>query len=363
MTARSIFIFCFIFFLQVCYAQDMHAQHAKQKSPEQVSSDQFFPITAERLQSIGATYESVKRRNVDKIIRTVGRIEPDERLVSHIHVKFEGWIEQLFVNFTGEKVTKDEPLFSVYSPDLVATQQEFLLVLHSQHVEGATAALDAATQRLLFWDVPKQTILELKKTGKATKTVVIRSPIAGTVIQKTALQGMRIEPTMELYTIADLSHVWILSDIYESELLDIHMNQEANISLSYYPKEIFKANIQFIEPTVDAKTRTVKVRLELNNADRKLKPGMYTNVEIKIPLQNLLFVPKNAVLLTGDRAIIFVYHKDGKIEWRSVKLGVRAGDWIEVLSGIQEGENIITSANFLIDSESQLKAAMAGMQH
>jgi len=191
----------------------------------------------------------------------------------------------------------------------------------------------------------------------------IDSPIQGTVIKKMALQGMRIEPGDELYTIADLSRLWILGDIYEYELPYIQVGQTAEVTLTYLPNQLFKAKLDFIYPTVDMKTRTIKVRFEVDNPNEQLKPGMYVNLELKIPLGKLLVVNKNAVLLTGERAVVFIYHGDGKIEWRDVTLGARAGDLIEIKQGVKEGEQVITSANFLIDSESQLKAAMGGMQH
>ncbi|MBA2655306.1 MAG: efflux RND transporter periplasmic adaptor subunit [Gammaproteobacteria bacterium] len=328
-----------------------------------VGPSNVITISPKRLQSIGVTYEKVQSHKIDKIIRTVGRVEADERLLANIHVKFEGWIDKLFVNYTGEKVKKGQPLFSVYSPELVATQQEFLLALRARSVLGAQSAEDAAYQRLRFWDVPSQEIQRLTRTGKASKTITIYSPISGTVLEKTALQGMRIVPDNKLYTIADLSHLWILADIYEYELPFIRKGQEAQITLTYLPQKIFKAKIIFIDPVVNMQTRTVRVRFETENRDNQLKPGMYSNVELKIPLGNRLVVPKDAIIITGERAIVFIYHGNGKLEWRTVKLGVRSGDNIEILQGIKVGEVIITSANFLIDSESQLKAAMGGMQH
>lgn len=329
-------------------------------------------IDPARLQSIGITYEPVKKQEIDKIIRTVGRIDADERLIAHIHIKFEGWIDKLLVNFTGEKVRKNQGLFTVYSPELVATQQEFLIALEGREIlgnnkntkaaEGAVDALQAARQRLLFWDVSEREIQQLTKSGKAIKSVTIYSPIDGTVISKTAYAGMRIEPGAEIYTIADLSTLWILGDIYEYELPYIHVGQIANVLLDSSSAS-FSAKLDFISPTVEPQTRTAKVRFQISNKNGELKPGMYVNVELKIPLGSRLVVPRDAILLTGERAVVFIYHGNGKIEWRDVKLGARAGNLVEVTEGIREGDQIITSANFLIDSESQLKAAMGGMQH
>ena len=369
MAFKIIFIIFFALIFQIAYAQEGHEHHEKMK----MESKNMIAIDLARLQSIGITYEPARTQEIEKIIRTVGHIETDERRTAHIHVKFDGWIEKLFVNFTGEKVKKGQPLFTVYSPELVSTQQEYLLASqaknilgkdpHSKAATGAVGAFDAARQKLLLMGISDQTIKNLLKTEKASKALVIDSPIEGTVINKTALAGMRIEPNTELYTIADLSKLWILGDIYEYELPYIHEGQIADVTLSYLPNKIYHSKLNFIYPTVDTQTRTVKARFEIDNQNGQLKPGMYVNLELKIPLGKHLVVPKDAVLMTGERAVIFIYHGDGKIEWRNVKLGVRSGDVIEILEGIKEGDSIITSANFLIDSESQLKAAMGGMQH
>lgn len=343
---------------------------------EDNSGENVIMIDPVRLQSIGITYEPVRRQNINKIIRTIGRIEPDERRVAHIHVKFEGWIDKLFVNYTGQKVAKGEALFTVYSPELFATQREYLLALDGHDIlgnnknikaaEGSLDALKAAEQRLLLWDVSEIEIQRLKKTRKASKTISIYSPIDGTIINKKAYAGMKIEPGDELYTVANLATLWILGDIYEYELPYVQIGQIADITLnSASPASVssLTAKLDFISPTVDPRSRTANVRFQVDNIKDELKPGMYVNLELKIPLGERLVVPKDAILLTGERAVIFINHGGGKIEWRNVKLGVRSGDLVEITEGINEGDQIITSANFLIDSESQLKAAMGGMQH
>lgn len=340
---------------------------------DDASQKNIINIDPSRLQSIGVTYEPARIQILDKIIRTVGRVEADERLIAHIHVKFEGWIDKLLVNYTGEKVLKGQSLFTVYSPELMATQQEYLIALDGKKIlgknknpkaaEGALNALQAAKQRLLLWDVSESEIQRLVKTGRATKAISIYSPIAGTVISKTAYSGMRIDPNVELYTIADLSSLWILGDIYEYEFSYIHLGQISSVTVASSSTGPLSAKLDFISPTVDPQTRTIKVRFQIDNKNNQLKPGMYVNLELKIPLGKRLVVPRDAILLTGERNVIFIYQGDGKIEWRDVKLGARSGNLVEVIEGIREGEQIITSANFLIDSESQLKAAMGGMQH
>jgi Cu(I)/Ag(I) efflux system membrane fusion protein len=357
---------------QISPVQGATDAHSKMEMGKPTSKN-LIVIDPAKLKSIGMTFELARKQVINKTIRTVGRIEADERRIAHIHVRFDGWIEKLFVNFTGEKVKQGAPLFTVYSPDLVSTQQEYLLALHAEKIlgqkstfsasSGAQGAVQAAYQRLLLWEISEKEIAVLKRTRKVTNTMTIDSPIQGTVIQKMALAGMRIKPGDELYTIADLSNLWILGDIYEYELPFVHLGQTANVSLTYLPKEQFKAELDFIYPTVDPKTRTAKIRFEIDNQKDQLKPGMFANLELKIPLGERLVVPRDAILLTGERAVMFIYHGDGKIEWRNVKTGVSAGDLIEITHGIKVGEKIITSANFLIDSESQLKAAMGGMQH
>ncbi len=358
--------------LPITQAQEATDTHNKMDMKQSTPKNEMV-IDPVRLQAIGITSEPVRRQVVEKTIRTVGRVEADERRVAHIHVRFDGWIEKLFINFTGEKVKAGQALFTVYSPELVATQQEYLLALNAQKIlsknttssaaSGAKGAFQAAHQRLLLWGISEQDIEQLKRTGNITRTMTIHSPIQGTVLKKMALVGMRIEPGDELYTIADLSRLWVLGDIYEYELPYIRLGQTANLTLTYLPNELFKAKLDFIYPTIDMKTRTAKVRFEVDNQKEQLKPGMFTNLELKIPLGERLMVSKNAVLISGERAVVFIYHGNGKIEWRDVTLGVRAGDLIEIVQGVKEGDKIITSANFLIDSESQLKAAMGGMQH
>lgn len=197
--------------------------------------------------------------------------------------------------------------------------------------------------------------------GKVLTTLPIHAPQTGTVINKTAVVGLYTKPGDELYTIADLSHIWIIGDIYEYELPLVSVGQSAIVTLSYAPDVILRARVTFIYPTVDLQTRTAKVRFELDNPGEKLKPGMYANLELKVPLGIRLIVPKDAVLESGERRIIFIHHGGGRLEWRKVKIGQRSGDWLEVLEGVAEGEHVVTSANFLIDSESQLKAAVGGM--
>ncbi len=329
-------------------------------------------ISPERLQTIGVKFELVKPRPLEKAIRTVGRVEIDERRLAHVNIKLEGWIDKLYVNSTGQRVKQGEILFTIYSPELVATQEEYLLALKGgkalgksefpEVAEGATSLLEVTRRRLRLWDITEDHIQDLEHTGMVLKTLPIHSPATGTVVKKVAVAGMRVNPGDELYTIADLSHIWIMADIYEYELPSIRVGQTARVTLSYDPRAALTARVGFIYPTLDPQTRTAKVRFELDNPGEKLKPDMYANVELKIPLGARLAIPRDAVLESGERHVIFIHHGGGKLEWRNVKLGAQAGDWVEVLDGLKEGDHIVTSANFLIDSESQLKAAVSGMK-
>ena len=300
-------------------------------------------IPQERLQMIGVKYEQVTKRPLEKQIRTVGRVAVDERRLAKVTIKFHGWIEQLFVNATGDHVKKGQPLFAIYSPDLVATQEEYLLALQSRTQLGESTIPEVATgskdllestrHRLHLWDIGEEHIRELERTKQVTKTLPLHSPISGTVINKSILQGAHVEPGEELYTIADLSRVWILADIYEYELSFVKKGQKAAVSLSYDPGTVLTGQVGFIYPTLDPKTRTAKVRFELNNADEKLKPDMYANVELQVNLGARLAIPQEAIIESGQKQIVFLHRGGGKLEPRLIKTGVKTGEWTEVLDG------------------------------
>jgi Cu(I)/Ag(I) efflux system membrane fusion protein len=328
-------------------------------------------IAPERLQTIGVKFQEATRRPLDKVIRTVGRVEIDERLVGRVNLKFEGWIEDLRVSAIGDHVKQGQILFTIYSPDLVATQEEYLLALQSYRelgksefpevARGAKELLEATRRRLHLWDIKETHIQDLERTSTVLRTLPIHSPATGTVIRMEARAGTFVTPGTELYFIADLSHIWILADIYEYELPLIKLGQSASVTLSYDLNTKLHGHVGFIYPTLDPMTRTVKVRFELDNPGETLKPDMYANVELKIPLGTKLVVPRDAILESGERQLLFIHHGGGQLEWRSVKLGAKAGDWLEVTEGLKEGEHVVTGANFLIDSESQLKSAVGGM--
>jgi len=326
-------------------------------------------IPLDKQQLLGVKTVAVSFRQIGKVIRTVGRVDYDERKLATVNMKYEGWIEKLYADYTGMQVRKGQPLAEVYSPELLATQQEFLNTLRWAKSSGegkegemagmlnrdAEAILDAARQRLRLWDITDEQIKIIEETGKTVRTVTLVSPADGTVVQKNAVQGMRVMPGDQLFDIADLSSVWIISDIYENELPLINPGETARITLSSLPGREFSAKIEFVYPTLTDQARTVKVRLTVANPGGRLKPQMFTNVEIKAGIGRRLAVPDDAVLDTGTRSIVYVDKGDGNFEPREVKLGLRADGYREVLSGLKNGEKVARSATFLIDSEAQLK--------
>lgn len=335
---------------------------------EQTEETPTVEIPLEKQQLIGVKTVAASVKPLQKIIRTVGRIEYDERNLATINTKIEGWIERLYVNYTGKYVKKGEPLAEIYSPELVATQQEFLNVLKWARPgadkdnpigkllsRDAEAIIEAAKQRLRLWDINDAQIKKIEETGKPIRTLTIFSPASGYVVQKMALQGMRVMPGEKLFDVADLSTVWIVSDIYEYEVHLIKTGQTAKISLSYFPGREFSSTIDYVYPSLAGETRTAKVRFTIANPGGQLKPQMFTNVEVKINLGNKLAIPESAVIDTGIRQIVYVDKGEGYFEPREVMLGLKAEGMVEVLKGIKAGEKVASSGNFLINSEAQLK--------
>ena len=319
-------------------------------------------ISAERQQLIGIKTAVVKSQPIQRLIKAVGRVDYAEPNISIVNLKFDGWVEKLFADSTGRAVRKGEPLFDIYSPDLVAAQQEYLIALKAGATLGnASTLLKSAREKLRFWGVTDSQVEELGQTGQFKKTVTVYAPGSGIVIEKNVIQGQKIMAGENLFKIADLSRVWILGEIYEYELPFIKTGQEAKISLSYYPGESFTGKIIYIYPYLQPETRTNQVRIEVANPGLKLKPEMFAALEIHVDYGTRLTVPADAVLDAGESKIVFVAKGDGYFEPRQVKLGVRGEDMFEVLDGVSEGENVVTSANFLVDSESSLKAALNRM--
>ena len=328
-------------------------------------------VSPEKQQLVGIRTAVAEIRPLVKKIRTVGIVAYDETKVTQVFSKVDGWIEKLFVNYTGKLVERGEPLFTFYSPELVSTQEEYLLALRAKETLGSSSLkeismgsdslLEAARRRLALWDISEEQIEELQKNGQPKRTLTFFSPISGFVIKKDAVQGMKVMPDKELYTITDLSTVWVNADIYENELNNVRLGQRATITLSYFPGNKFSGKVTWISPVLEEKTRTTKVRLEFANRDFKLKPEMYANVEIEVDGGKKLAIPDEAVLDSGIRKIVFIDKGEGRYAPAEVKLGGKFDGYYEILSGLSPGERIIASASFLLDSESRLKEAMGAM--
>ncbi len=316
-------------------------------------------LSTDRQQLIGVQTGMTEMRSLGRSVRTVGRVAVDETRLYKISTKFDGYIEKLYVNVTGQRIRKGQPLFSVYSPDLLSTQQEYLLALRA--AKQSPSLLAAARQRLLLWDITPGEIRELERSGAARKSVTIYSPASGYVLNKIAVEGARVTPGEPLFEIANLDRIWIQADVYESELQFIRLGATATTTLSYTPGRTWTGRVTFIAPTVDPMTRTVKVRSEFDNADGALKPDMFGDVVIQQPARLVVVVPDSAVLQTGTRSVVFVVKGDGMFEPREVSVGTKSDQFYEVRSGLKAGEKVVTQANFLIDSESRLKAALAAM--
>ena len=314
-------------------------------------------LTPDRQQLIGVQTGVTEMRSFGRSVRTVGRVAVDETRLYKISTKFDGYIEKLYVNVTGQQIRKGQPLFSVYSPDLLATQQEYLLALRA--AKQSPSLLAAARQRLLLWDVTNTEIRELERTGTARKLVTIYSPTNGFVLNKVAVEGAKVTAGEALFEIANLDRVWIQADVYESELPFIKVGAKATTTLSYIPGRTWTGRVTFIAPTVDPMTRTVKVRSEFDNGDGALKPDMFGDVVIQQPVRQVVVVPDSAVLQTGTRSVVFITKGEGTFEPREIEVGAKDNGFYEVRSGLAAGEKVVTQANFLIDSESRLKSALA----
>jgi Cu(I)/Ag(I) efflux system membrane fusion protein len=322
-------------------------------------------------QLMGVRTAIVERKTLNKTVRAVGTVTYDESRVRQVYSKVDGWVDKLYVNSTGAFVGKGQPLFAIYSPDLVATQSEYLMAKKNYESlatssipevkAGASSLVAASETRLALWDISEQQLRDLQQKGEAQKTLTLYSPYSGFVIKKDINEGMKVMGDKELYTIADLSNVWVHVDVYESDIPFIKVGQRADISLSYSPGEPLKGRVSYIYPYLDEKTRTVKVRLEHPNPGYKLKPEMYVNAEIKIPGETQLSIPEEAVLDSGTRKIVFLDKGDGHFEAKEVKLGPKMEGFYQVTSGLKEGEKIAASSAFLLDSESRLSEAMGAM--
>ena len=315
------------------------------------------PVT---IQKMGVRTALVTKGPLRRVIRTVGSIDYNETALADVTTKFRGWIENLYVDSTGKQVHKGEALFDIYSPDLYSAQNEYVLAMNQSRPGGLQSS---ARQKLKLFDISEDQIAELEKTRQPQRTLRVNAPIDGVVVEKMAVRGQMVDAGMKLYRLADLSLVWVQSQIYEQDLALLKLGQEAEVSLSYLPDRKFRGRITYIYPTLDEKTRTARVRMEFHNPGLFLKPGMFATVEIHADLEpEALLVPDTAILRSGDKNTVFVALEGGKFEPRNVTIGARSeNDQIQVLTGLKEGERVVTSGQFMLDSESQLREAIQKM--
>jgi len=328
-------------------------------------------VGEENLQFAGVQTAPAKREKIVHSVRTVGIVTADERRIRHVHTKISGWVEKLFVNFTGEMVRQGKPILSLYSPELLASQEEFLKARETATKFAASSSSDvkklgeellqSARRRLELFDVPEGFITELERTGRPRRTVTLNAPVSGYVMVKGVFEGQEVQPGMELFTVTDLSKVWIEVDLYEYEASFVRVGQEASLSLTYDPGVQLKGRVAYVFPYLSPESRTLKVRFDFPNPQLTLKPAMYVDVSLALATAQGVVVPDSALIDTGVRQVVFVETAPGTFEPRQVKTGIRGEGKVQLLAGIKGGEKVVVRANFLLDSESKLRAALTKM--
>ncbi len=315
-------------------------------------------INTVKQQLIGVKKYAVQEKKLVKTIRTVGRVEYDERILREVNLKIEGWIERLYANYTGKYVRKGEPLFKLYSPELLNAQEEYLLATSGR---TSSSLKSSAKTKLLLWDISESQINQLENSKKPITRIDILSPTSGYIISKSIIEGGHVKPGQTLLQIADIKNVWILGDIYEYELPLIKLGQNVTITSQSFPGRYYSGNISYIYPNLNLQTRSVKIRIELENPEEILKPGMFTNIQIEVDMGIHLAVPESAVLNSGVRKVVFVSKGNGIFIPNEVELGSLVNGYYPVRKGLAKGDVVVRSANFFLDSESQLTATMEGM--
>lgn len=321
-------------------------------------------ITPEARARMGMTMGVVERRPLSRALRTSATIAVDETRLVRVTSKVEGWVDQLFVNVTGQPVKQGEPVLSIYSPELVRAQQEYLAVLGQQRAlgekagEGVMALVEATRRRFRYWEISEEQVERLEQTGKVERALMLAASASGVVIQKNVLAGQKIMPGESLLVMGDLSRVWADADIHQSDLLYVKVGMTMRVKVPYGGEGTFEGKVIFISPTLDPTTRTAKARLEIENEEGVLKPGMYADAMLDLPLGEGLAIPESAVMRTGERTYAFKDAGDGRLAPVVIEVGGRAGGYLQLLGGLEEGDRVVTSANFLVDSESSLKAAL-----
>jgi len=355
----------------ICGMNLVQVEAAKPDAAAGPANRTTITIDPEKERLLGLKTASAKMAPLATSIRTVGRVLFDERRVHHVHTRYEAFVEHVTADFTGKYVRKGEVLAHVYSPEVFATQQEYLLALKAMRslsgsaMEGVAASgkelLEAARQRLLLWQIAPEDIAAIVRNGEPLRTIPLYAPISGYVTGRTAFHGMKVTPADTLFDIVDVSSVWVVADVYEYELPRLKLGQKATVTLAYWPGKEWAGPVTYIYPAVDEKSRTVKVRIDVANPNGDLKPEMFAQVVIRGSAREALAVPDDAVLDSGTRKIVFLAPGRGKLVPREVEVGERAGGVTEIRKGLAEGDVVALGANFLVDSESQLKAALAGM--
>ena len=332
-------------------------QHGNASSEQRVMDDRAeITVSDQQQKAAGVQTQIVTREKLFHKIRTVGSITTDQTREAHVHTRISGWIEKIHIDYVGKAVAKGAPLFDLYSPDLVSTQEEYLAA--RRQGSGATEVAEAALTRLRLWGVAEVELQQLRSAKTAKKALTFYAPVTGVVIRKAAILGTYITPDTELYYLADIAQIWLLLTLYEADVALIKIGDKVAVSLPYDLSKHYTGVINYVYPEIDIQTRTAKARVEIDNADQFLRPGMFANADIEKQLTEQLVVPDEAVLDTGQRKIVFV--KTGDIQFipREVKIGQRVGDQLTILAGLNEGEAVVVSASFLIDAESRLQAAL-----
>jgi Cu(I)/Ag(I) efflux system membrane fusion protein/cobalt-zinc-cadmium efflux system membrane fusion protein len=334
------------------------------------SGSGIVQVDSSTVQTIGVRTAPVEARDLSRTIRAVGRVTYDERRVAHVHTKVQGWVERLSVDYVGQAVERGQPLLEIYSPELVATQEELLLAARYRGAtaespfedvkSGGASLFDATRRRLELWDVSDRDVDRLVETGEVKRTLTLYAPTSGVVTELRVRSGMEVAPNSNLYTIADLSKVWVMADVYEYELPWVELGQTGTVELGYLPGVGFSGPVTYISPFLDSKTRTAEVRLELPNPEGRLKPGMFGNILIRAaPRTGATAIPSEAVIRSGRRTLAIVALGEGRFAPREIELGLETGEgWTEIVKGVQPGEQVVVSSQFLIDSESKFQEAI-----
>jgi len=357
--------------LQPVYAEAPERPSGTTDTPVASAPPGAVKISPERQQLIGVKFATAELDSEARVIRTVGKVTYDETRVAHVHTRVDGWVEKVFVNFTGDIVKQGEPMLTIYSPEMLASQQELLLAQRARNLmrgnplasaaENGESLFEAAKRRLELWQLTEDQIQQVLSTGQPIHSITLFAPASGFVTERNAFPNQKVTPDSDLYTITDLSRIWIVADVSEFDVASIKVGAAAYVVFPNGGTPSVAAKVSYIQPQVDPVTRTLKVRLDANNPGLRMKPEMYVTVEFGVASAKRIVVPAEAVLDTGDRQTVFVNLGNGYLEPRQVVVGERFGDRVAITSGLSVGERVVSSGTFLVDSESQLKAAAGGM--